>query len=54
MPAFIFLYILSVGIFALGQWDKASTYNLEPPLVALAIGLILSNVIGLPRWLDAG
>ena len=54
VPAFIFLYILSVGIFALGQWDKASTYNLEPPLVALAIGLILSNVIGLPRWLDAG
>jgi uncharacterized integral membrane protein (TIGR00698 family) len=54
VPAFIFLYILSVGIFALGQWDKASTYNLEPPLMALAIGLILSNVIGLPRWLDAG
>ena len=54
VPAFIFLYVLSVGIFALGQWDKASTYNLEPPLVALAIGLLLSNVIGLPRWLDAG
>ena len=54
VPAFIFLYVLSVAIFAAGQWDKASTYNLEPPLVALALGLILSNVIGLPRWLDAG
>src|SRR5579885_20581 len=54
IPAFVILYLLSVVIFALGQWDKASTYNLEPPLVALALGLILSNLIGLPRWLDAG
>ena len=54
VPSFVFLYVLSVVIFALGQWDKANTYNLEPPLVALAIGLTLSNLIGLPRWLDAG
>lgn len=54
IPAFIFLYVLSVVIFALGQWDKANTYNLEPPLVALVIGLLLSNVVGLPRRLDAG
>lgn len=54
IPAFVILYLLSVVIFALGQWDKASTYNLEPPLVALTLGLILSNLIGLPRWLDAG
>ena len=32
----------------------ASYYNLEPPLVALLFGLIVSNLIGLPRWLDAG
>jgi uncharacterized membrane protein YadS len=54
IPSFTVLYLLSVIIFALGQWDKANTYNLETPLVALAIGLLLSNVIGLPRWLDAG
>jgi len=54
IPSFVFLYLLSVVIFAVGQWDKANTYNLEPPLVALAIGLVLSNLIGLPRWLDAG
>jgi uncharacterized integral membrane protein (TIGR00698 family) len=54
IPSFVALYALSVVIFALGQWDKASTYNLEPPLVALLVGLLLSNVIGLPRWLDAG
>ena len=54
IPSFALLYVLSVAIFALGQWDKAATYNLEPPLVALALGLILSNVLRPPRWLDAG
>ncbi|HLY58566.1 MAG TPA: putative sulfate exporter family transporter [Stellaceae bacterium] len=52
--AFVFLYLLAVAIFALGQWDQAAKYNLEPPLVALALGLVLSNLLGLPRWLDAG
>jgi uncharacterized integral membrane protein (TIGR00698 family) len=54
VPSFVFLYVLSVVAIAIGQWDKANTYNLEPPLVALVLGLVLSNVIGLPRWLDAG
>jgi len=54
IPSFAFLYVLSVVIFVIGQWDKANTYNLEPPLVALVIGMALSNIIGLPRWLDAG
>jgi len=54
VPSFTILYVLSVAIFAIGQWDKANTYNLEPPLVALIVGLALSNVVGLPRWLDAG
>ncbi|HMK70021.1 MAG TPA: putative sulfate exporter family transporter, partial [Xanthobacteraceae bacterium] len=54
VPAFVLVYALSVAIFALGQWDKANTYNLEPPLVALLVGLLLSNLAGLPRWLDAG
>jgi uncharacterized integral membrane protein (TIGR00698 family) len=54
VPSFAFLYAISVVIFALGQWDKANTYNLEPPLVALVLGLVLSNLVGLPRWLDAG
>src|SRR5471032_2524298 len=54
VPAFVFLYLLSVVIFVIGQWDQANTYNLEPPLVALVLGLVLSNVVGLPRFLDAG
>ncbi|MGA7326121.1 MAG: putative sulfate exporter family transporter, partial [Rhodomicrobium sp.] len=54
IPAFTILYVLSLAIFAAGQWDQAAKYNLEPPLVALALGLLISNVIGLPRWADAG
>jgi len=54
IPAFIFIFVLSAIIYFAGSWDQASKYNLEPPLVALVAGLIISNVIGLPRWLDAG
>jgi uncharacterized integral membrane protein (TIGR00698 family) len=54
IPSFIFIFVLSTIIYTAGSWDEASKYNLEPPLVALLVGLIISNVIGLPRWLDAG
>ncbi len=52
--SFVFVFFLSAIIFVLGNWDQAAKYNLEPPLVALLLGLLISNVIGLPRWLDAG
>jgi uncharacterized integral membrane protein (TIGR00698 family) len=54
LPSFVLLYTLSVVIFALGQWDQANYYNLETPLVALVVGLFISNITPLPRWLDAG
>jgi uncharacterized integral membrane protein (TIGR00698 family) len=54
IPSFVFLYVASVLIFALGQWSQANYYNLEPPLVALVLGLLISNLIGLPRWMDGG
>ena len=54
IPSFVVLYALSLVIFVVGQWDKANTYDLEPPLVALIVGLALSNLFGLPSWLDAG
>ena len=54
MPSFLLIYLLSVAIFAVGAWDQAQRYNLEPPLVALLLGLVIANLIVLPRWLDAG
>ncbi|WP_461452457.1 YeiH family protein [Mucilaginibacter sp.] len=53
IPSFIFIFVLSAIIYTVGNWGQANKYNLEPPLVALLAGLIISNLIGLPRWLDA-
>jgi uncharacterized integral membrane protein (TIGR00698 family) len=47
---FVPLYFLSLAIYLLGQWDQAAHYNLEPPLVALVLGLVISNTVGVPRW----
>jgi uncharacterized membrane protein YadS len=54
IPAFIVVFIVSALIYALGAWDQASRYNLEPPLVALALGLLVSNLLRLPAWLQSG
>ncbi len=54
LPGFIFIYVLSVVMFSVSGWANAAKYNLEPPLVALILGLILANVVPLPKWLDAG
>ena len=53
-PSFVFVYLGSLLIFIIGQWKQAGAYNLEPPLVALVLGLVISNLITLPAWMDAG
>ncbi len=52
LPAFLLVYLAAGSIYFLGQWDQAAHYNLEPPLVALGVGLLLSNTLGVPRWLE--
>ena len=54
IPAFVFIYVVSILIFMIGAWDHAHHYNLEPPLVALLLGMVISNFIGMPRWMDTG
>jgi len=54
LPAFLLVYLAAGGLYFLGQWDQAAHYNLEPPLVALGLGLLVSNTLGVPRWLDPG
>jgi uncharacterized membrane protein YadS len=54
LPSFAILFIVSVLIFVLGAWVDAAKYNLEPPLVALALGLVISNLFTLPSWFAAG
>src|ERR1700729_2428283 len=52
--AFAVVFAVSTLIYFIGVWDQASKYNLEPPLVALALGLLISNVFGIPNWLRTG
>ncbi|HEY2397085.1 MAG TPA: putative sulfate exporter family transporter [Rudaea sp.] len=54
VPAFLVVFVVSALIYALGAWDQASRYNLEPPLVALVLGLLVSNLVRLPAWLQSG
>jgi uncharacterized integral membrane protein (TIGR00698 family) len=54
VAGFVLIYVLSVAVFAAGAWEKALYYGIEPPLIALLGGLLIANLIGLPRWLDAG
>ena len=54
LPGFLLIYAIAVVIFCASQWASAIKYNLEPPLLALAVGLILANIRILPRALDDG
>src|SRR5262249_24358145 len=51
VPAFIVLYIGALVMFAIAGWATASQFNLEAPLVALILGLVIANVFRLPRWM---
>jgi uncharacterized membrane protein YadS len=53
VPAFVFLYVGSVNMFAIAGWASAAQFNLEAPLVALILGLVVANVFRLPAWMDS-
>jgi uncharacterized membrane protein YadS len=52
LPAFLLVYVVSAALYFLGLWDQAAHYNLEPPLVALGLGLLISNTVGVPARLS--
>ena len=54
VASFSGVYVVAVFLYFLGQWDQAARYNLEPPLVALVLGLLVSNTVGVPKWAGAG
>ena len=53
IPAFIVLYLLSIVMFSIAGWVNAAKFNLEAPLVALVLGLVIANVFPLPKWMDS-
>ncbi len=54
LPSFVFLYLLSVITFIIGAYKPLKEYSFEAPLVALLLGLIISNTVRLPKWMDSG
>jgi uncharacterized membrane protein YadS len=54
LPSFIFVYIVSILIFLVAANETAHKYNIEPPILAVILGLILSNLFRFPKWMDAG
>jgi uncharacterized membrane protein YadS len=53
-PSFAMVYFVTYLIFVAGQWAGAAAYNLEPPLLALFVGLVVANVFGVPERLAGG
>lgn len=54
IPSFIFVYFLSVLVLVIGQYEPLAKNGCEAPLVALILGLGISNLVRLPKWMDAG
>ncbi|MGD8869078.1 MAG: putative sulfate exporter family transporter, partial [Gemmatimonadales bacterium] len=53
VPGFAILYAVATLIFVVSSWKTMKDYNMEAPLVALLLGLIVGNVSRLPAWFDA-
>lgn len=51
VAGFVILYALSAAAHLLGGWAQAASWNLEPALVALVVGLVIGNAVRLPSWL---
>ena len=52
IPGFFILYLASTVILVFGKWKVANDNNLEPPIVALIVGLVIGNIFKLPKWFE--
>ncbi|MFT8394482.1 YeiH family protein [Propionibacterium sp.] len=50
VAGFALLFALSIVIVLFSQWKPANQYNLEAPIVALVLGLIIGNATTIPAW----
>ena len=50
IPGFIILFVGSLIIFYAAGTKFMNDYNIEAPLLALIVGLIISNVVKIPDW----
>jgi uncharacterized integral membrane protein (TIGR00698 family) len=53
IPGFIIIFIASAIILIVGKWKVAHDHNLEPPILALIVGLIIGNIFKMPKWFES-
>jgi len=51
IPGFIILYVGALLIFYVAGTKFMKDYNIEAPLLALIVGLIISNIVKIPEWI---
>ena len=49
VTGFILVYALSIAALVIGAWDVLQRYTIEPPLIALAVGALIANLVRLPE-----
>jgi len=52
IPGFLILFLMAIVVQILGSWNPMKEYNLEAPVLALIIGMILGNFTKIPKWFD--
>lgn len=53
IPGFAILFLAAIIVSIFGSWEWAQKYNLEAPLVALALGMIIGNTVKIPKWFES-
>ncbi|WP_297365108.1 putative sulfate exporter family transporter, partial [Acidiferrobacter sp.] len=48
---FVALFLLALVTFAIAGWAGAARFELEPPVVALLLGLAIGNTVTIPDWM---
>ncbi len=54
VPAFLVVFVIGILSMVIGKQATLKAYGLSYPLWALIIGLLISNTVGVPKWLKPG
>ena len=50
VPGFMVLFLGSLAVFYAAGWKLMKDFNIEAPLLALIVGLVISNLMRIPDW----
>ncbi|WP_165056490.1 MULTISPECIES: YeiH family protein [unclassified Adlercreutzia] len=53
LAGFTLLFVMAVIVQILGAWNTAKTFNLEAPVMALIVGMIIGNFVKIPDWFES-